>query len=644
MKRLGIYSFYEQDGIVDSYVTFFLNDLKENVDELAIICNGKLTAEGRKAFEEIASVVVVRENQGFDIAGYLYGMKLYGWERLSSYDEVVLANNTMMGPIYPFSEMFAEMAQRKLDFWGITRHYKIEFDPFQNNPYGYIPEHLQSYFMVFRKNFVASYEFQEYWDSLPELKTYEDAVGKHETYFTKYFEEKGYVWDSYVDTSDMEYLTNYPLMNYPKVLIEKKKCPIFKRRTFFQPYEFVTQNTTGQAACELYDYLVAHTNYDVNMIWDNILRTCNQADFVKNLQLNYTLSTSNCHREQLDAVLMQKKIALIMHLYFPDLLEESLHYAMAMPESADVYITTNTEEKKLQIEKVFSSLKCHHLEVRVIENRGRDVSSILVGVKDVISQYEYACFVHDKKTAQISPGSVGESFAYKLFENTLHNQNFVYNVIETFEKNPRLGILSPPEPNHAHYYPILGCEWGGNYEITVETAKKLGLKGKIEKDKPPVAPYGTFFWFRPAAFHRLYAQNWDYSDFPKEPNGIDGTLLHAIERLYSIVVQEEGYYPAVLMSDTFARIEYTNLRWYLREYNCTLAKYGWENLQYKMIETVNGMLGENASLKAQVENLKKEKQNYADYVKYLEEEVAPKASLSYQLKHSIGKFLPFHKK
>lgn len=100
-----------------------------------------------------------------------------------------------------------------------------------------------------------------------------------------------------------------------------------------------------------------------------------------------------------------------MHLYFPDLVEDSFQWASNVPKETDVYITTDTVEKKEAILKVFKNLPCNHLEVRVIVNRGRDVSSILVGVKDVIQNYDYACFVHDKKTAQAKPGSVGDSLA-----------------------------------------------------------------------------------------------------------------------------------------------------------------------------------------------------------------------------------------
>ena len=72
------------------------------------------------------------------------------------------------------------------------------------------------------------------------------------------------------------------------------------------------------------------------------------------------------------------------------------------------------------------------------------------------------------------------------------------------------------------------------------------------------------FWFRPKAMKSLFDKDWEYSDFPKEPNAMDGTLLHAIERAYPYFAQKEGYYSAWVMSNKFAKIEITNLYYLLR--------------------------------------------------------------------------------
>lgn len=584
-NRLGIFFFYDNDGIVDEYVTYLLNGMMGFFDRLVVVCNGKLTAQGRDVFRKITSDIIVRDNIGLDVAAYKTAMEYVGWEGLRSYDEMIFFNHTIMGPVYPFEEMFAEMDTRDLDFWGITKYGQESFDPFGYSPYGYLPEHIQTHFLAFRKSLTNSIDFKVYWDEMPEIKSYNDSVGYFESIFTKMFEEKGFTWDVYVNTDEYEGITTFPLMNCARELLEQKRCPIFKRRTFFQPYDYVLGNTVGQHAVELMKFLKDSTEYPIDLIWDNLLRTCHQADLVRLLHLDYILPTY-CHTEEAEAFAKEKKIALVMHLYFPDLVEDSYSYALTMPETVDVYITTNTLEKKKCIEEVFDKNKFHHLEVRVIENRGRDVSSILVGVKDVIMDYDIACFIHDKKAAQINPGSVGVGFAYKCFKNTLCNKEFVYNVLDTFRKNPRLGILSPPGPNHADYFPLLSNEWGPNYEITKELADKLDINVPMDRSKEAIAPYGTFFWFRPAAMKKLYAKDWKYTDFPPEPNNTDGTILHAVERLYPFCVQAEGYYPGILMADEYAAIEYTNLLYYTREYNRAIISKGYCNYFHKMRDEI----------------------------------------------------------
>src|SRR5699024_4513972 len=148
--------------------------------------------------------------------------------------------------------------------------------------------------------------------------------------------------------------SGYPLMMCPKKLIAERRCPIFKKRSFFHMEDDFLKNTAGEQTSELFDYLRYETDYDVDLIWDTILRNYHQYDIVKNLNLAYILPTNQFNEETFKTQVLEHKIALVMHLFFEDLLEESYHYVSAMPPEADIYLTTDTEAKKAAIEKVFS--------------------------------------------------------------------------------------------------------------------------------------------------------------------------------------------------------------------------------------------------------------------------------------------------
>jgi len=128
-------------------------------------------------------------------------------------------------------------------------------------------------------------------------------------------------------------------------------------------------------------------------------------------------------------------------------------------------------------------------------------------------------------------------------------------------------MLFPPPPNHGNFYPTIGGEWSNNYENTKKLAEQLKLKCHIDWACEPISPLGTMFWFRPSALGTLFRYGWEYKNFPTEPNDTDGTLLHAVERIYGFVAQSEGYYPAWVMTDRFSRIEFTNLYFMLSELN-----------------------------------------------------------------------------
>ncbi|AQR97835.1 rhamnan synthesis F family protein [Clostridium saccharoperbutylacetonicum] len=592
IKRLAIYFFYDKDGIVDDYIPYMLEDLNKNISELLVVCNGKLTPESRSKLEKYTSNILVRENKGFDVWAYKEGIETYGWDKLSTFDEVIFMNFTIMGPLYPFKEMFDDMDKRDLDFWGITAFHSAPFDPFGTIKYNYLPLHIQSHFIVVRNKMLNSIEFKRYWDNMPMVTRYEEAIGFHEAIFTKEFEDKGYRWDVYVNTEDLYKHSYGPIIMSPLDLVKNRRCPIIKRRSFFHNYNDFLAFNNGESSIEMMNYISQNTNYDINLIWDNILRVQNQADIKKCLHLNYILSSNIYENENIKNI--DKKVALVLHIYFEDLIEYCFNYAKSMPNSSDIYVTTDTEQKRKSILKVFSKLNCNKLEVIVIENRGRDVSALLVGTKDFIMNYDYVCFAHDKKVGQLDFSIKGEAFSYKCFENVLKNNIYVENIINVFEKNPRVGLLTPPPPNHAEYYPTLSyVDWEHNFNNTVKLAKELNVNVDFNCKKESIAPLGTMFWFRPVALKKLFERNWKYSDFPSEPNNTDGTLLHAIERVYPYVVQDEGFYPAWIMVDTFAKIEITNLSYMLRELNDVAFELYGNNSFNGLVSTMRYALDQN---------------------------------------------------
>lgn len=557
-QRLGIYCFYDKYGHAASFIKTFLDDLMDNLDDLVVVVNGQLSDQARQLFSEYTKTIIVRENKGLDVAAYKQAILTLGWEKLESYDEVICLNDTVMGPVYPFREMFACMDRKDVDFWGITAYAGETVDKEQ------IPTHLQAYWHAYRRSLVSSPAFHEYWETMPLWKDYAEVTRKHEMTFTKHFTDLGFTWASYIDWRKYQGYSSYPLLYMPMQIVRDDRCPIFKRRSFFVDYSAYFDQTAGQPALDLYEYLRDHTDYDVDMIWDAILPSYNIDDIRKAMHLDYVLPSQAINPQTHD----RPRSAFIYHVYFMDLLEDTCHYIASLPEETDLYITS-TEDKIPQIREYMQQHGISHQATFIpVINRGRDVSALLVAACPVVlsGKYDVIGFAHDKKSSQNQEnghhGTESQGFAYKLMENTLGSEAYVKNILTLFAENPRLGQVTPSPPYHALYFAhTIPHDWGANYEITKELLEdRLGIHVPLSPTKPTASAMGSCYWFRVEALKPLFEYGWKYEDFlPEGQMGEDGTISHAIERANGYICQSRGYYPAWVLSDRYARIEVDSL-------------------------------------------------------------------------------------
>lgn len=557
-QRLGIYCFYDKYGHAASFIKTFLDDLMDNLDDLVVVVNGQLSDQARQLFSEYTKTIIVRENKGLDVAAYKQAILTLGWEKLESYDEVICLNDTVMGPVYPFREMFACMDRKDVDFWGITAYAGETVDKEQ------IPTHLQAYWHAYRRSLVSSPAFHEYWETMPLWKDYAEVTRKHEMTFTKHFTDLGFTWASYIDWRKYQGYSSYPLLYMPMQIVRDDRCPIFKRRSFFVDYSAYFDQTAGQPALDLYEYLRDHTDYDVDMIWDAILPSYNIDDIRKAMHLDYVLPSQAINPQTHD----RPRSAFIYHVYFMDLLEDTCHYIASLPEETDLYITS-TEDKIPQIREYMQQHGISHQATFIpVINRGRDVSALLVAACPVVlsGKYDVIGFAHDKKSSQNQEnghhGTESQGFAYKLMENTLGSEAYVKNILTLFAENPRLGQVTPPPPYHALYFAhTIPHDWGANYEITKELLEdRLGIHVPLSPTKPTASAMGSCYWFRVEALKPLFEYGWKYEDFlPEGQMCEDGTISHAIERANGYICQSRGYYPAWVLSDRYARIEVDSL-------------------------------------------------------------------------------------
>ena len=82
--------------------------------------------------------------------------------------------------------------------------------------------------------------------------------------------------------------------------------------------------------------------------------------------------------------------------------------------------------------------------------------------------------------------------------------------------------------------------WGSNFELAQRLA--VPLSSPIRRDAALIFPAGGMFWFKPAALAPLVECLNTIGELPPEPLAVDGSSLHALERLAPHACEASGHH------------------------------------------------------------------------------------------------------
>jgi lipopolysaccharide biosynthesis protein len=585
MKRVAFYLFWSDDGHVDDYIPYCLEDLGRNVETIVFVSNGPLDDDSRERLAPLVSEIVERENIGYDVGGYQDALARFGAERLREYDELILANYTFFGPVYPFAEVFARSEAWNVDFWGLTDHGEVRPHPFAAKLV--MQSHIQSHWIAVRRSLFDTDAFRDYWETMPLIESYNDSVEHHEARFTGHFASQGYDYE--VAFPERNYPTRHPAIDAPLLLLQDR-CPILKRRLFFHDPLYL--NDHAIIGRDVIDH-VRGTDYPLRLVWQNISHTAEPRVAATNVTLSHVfpdVATGTGSGASLS-------VGVVMHVFYEAMIDEMMDSVENISSPFDLYVTTTDAAKKDYIERRLEARGREQFDVRVLEsNRGRDITAFLIGCRDVIMdpKYDVILKVHSKKSAQ-DGFAAGEWFKRHLMENLLSTPGYVENVLDLFADDESVGMVFPPVVQVG--YPTLGKAWYANKEPAKVLAKRLGINVTFDKDTP-VSPYGSMFYFRPAALRPLVEADFSYVDFPMEGQYADGSLAHVVERLFSYSAFSEKYMVHTAMNTKNAAINYGFLEYKLSRLSSLLP--GTISQQYVHLQAITGLPNVLVALKQSV--------------------------------------------
>ena len=223
------------------------------------------------------------------------------------------------------------------------------------------------------------------------------------------------------------------------------------------------------------------------------------------------------------------KIAVQVHLFYQDLIEDIINKTNNIQVKFDLYITIPSRSISYILEEyIKQNSKANNYEILIVENKGRDILPFLAQFKSKYKLYKYLCHIHSKKSISI--------WRKYLYNNLLGNINIVSEILNDFETNKKLGFIFPET-----FFGIIR----NFYYLDNGTKKWMHYLApyffhNCELGELVNFPAGNMFWSEIKAIYQIFVYDFT-KHFPKENHQTYGTIMHGVERFWLYLVKKNHY-------------------------------------------------------------------------------------------------------
>ncbi len=170
-KPVCLFCSYDEENTIRKNVYHYLNELvAAGFDIVFISSSDTISDADLKKLSACCIRIIVRENRGYDFYGWKTGLQEYSHYNLHS--AVLLANDSVLGPLFSIKDIIAKLENHDADIVGMT-------DCPRYHP------HLQSYFLYCKKSVTASDEFIGFFNRVDVLGFKMAVIRKYEVGFSR---------------------------------------------------------------------------------------------------------------------------------------------------------------------------------------------------------------------------------------------------------------------------------------------------------------------------------------------------------------------------------------------------------------------------------------------------------------------------
>ena len=228
-------------------------------------------------------------------------------------------------------------------------------------------------------------------------------------------------------------------------------------------------------------------------------------------------------------VAVQRRACAVIHVWYPDLLEEMVAALRATGLTFRVVLTVPLEREEAvrrEVERLGLDA-----EMVVAPNRGRDILPFLRIAGRLLDEGEDIVLkLHTKRSTHRQDGAVWRA---ELLERLVATDRAAA-IVGAFYEDQHLGLVAP----EGHVQP-LNFYWGANAANVEYLCSFIGIDAPQTDSDTFVA--GSMFWCRLTALAPLLDAPLSEAEFAPEAGQVDGTMAHAVERVISLTAEHSGF-------------------------------------------------------------------------------------------------------
>lgn len=520
-QQVVLLAHWDPQSIVDPYVVYMAQELKK-INKKIILCSANKDLILPKNIC-LFDAIIIRTCNGYDFTSWKAAFEAF--PSLYKANEITFCNDSVFGPIGSYTLIYHEMKKIKCDFWGLT----INKD--------FIP-HLQSFYLVFRTKTIQHNAFKQFINSIALDCNRANAIN-YELRLSLWLELNGLIpgcFRPYALTYKLS--GNLTITNWDTLL--QHGIPIIKRELFKSGNKI--SMGSWEKLVNKFGYkseLITNYFYRLGIDISTVLCIGHKSKkfppsvLVKEINFNFLNIKKGVNKEHKN-IANKFKIAVFIHCYYLDGLQNIFDKLFYLSKYADIFISTDTNNKKNYIKDIANSCNLD-VNIEILPNRGYDIAAFICGFKEKIFNYDIVLKIHNKKSPNLTDREFVEKWRSTLFNSLLGTEEHINLIITLLYQYKKLGMLLPPT------LPSFSVESGINIFYMQKFLKRMGIK--IPLNEAIDFSVGSMFWARTDALKPLFDLNIKYDKF-EETNSLhrDGRLAHVIERLFVFSCCKAGFH------------------------------------------------------------------------------------------------------